>query len=385
MMASPHVSQDWEGGLDNVLPPRERLPPNVAQPYTEQDMAWEGEADMRGRGRGGPPMEAWGGGGGDRMPHDDVMAMSRRRDAGASRDMPPDQPDLFGRRGPDWGDLPPSRDDQRRMEAESGYGDERVRSRRREQDPRAMNFEDVPVGGGKGPMEENFVVERRRDPGGRNGGMDPRDFRDAPRQGAGWEDMPVGGQQAATAFSVDFNGGRGGGGLPPDDAFSQTPAMARQPPPRARPKAAPEDDCWAGQSLGDAFAPKKASPPAVASAAPRGGGGGGGGGRGGAASASGADCTKTPQEIVTWVRSLPESHVPEKTREQLAAIVEDRRLDGMQFTSFVQTVPPEVCAPKNAMKLKAAWANVLKEAEARQVALANLSNAPKQKAMMIVI
>jgi len=88
---------------------------------------------------------------------------------------------------------------------------------------------------------------------------------------------------------------------------------------------------------------------------------------------------------VTWVRSLPESHVPEKAREQLAAIVEDRRLGGSEFTQYVQTVPPEICAPKHKMKLKAAWENVLKEAAAREVAIANLNSAPKPKATMIVV
>lgn len=60
-------------------------------------------------------------------------------------------------------------------------------------------------------------------------------------------------------------------------------------------------------------------------------------------------------------------------------------MNGATFSQYVQQVPPEICAPKHAMKLKAAWANVLKEAEARQVALANLSAAPKQKATMIVV
>jgi len=402
MIASPHASQEWEGGLDAVLPPRERMPANVAQPYAEQaraaaamhqarggseDAMWDGAGDVQPRGDfRGPPRhggrtEAWGD---DNMAPEDPMAMSRRRDKGGGRSAPPDRPDLFGRREPEWDDMPP-RDDRRRFEAENGFGDD-LRSRRREPDPRAMNFEDMPIGN-KAEVEENFVAERRD--AGRGGRNDPRDFRDAPRQGGDWEDVPVGSQQAtAAAFSVNFDGcagGRGGGGgfsgVPDDDAFP-----ARQPPPRARPKAPPADDCWAGQSLGDALGgAKKASPPAAASSAPRGGGGSAGRGRAPSPVGAGADCTKSPQEIITWVRSLPESHVPEKTREQLAAIVEDRCLNGVQFTAFVKTVPPEVCAPKNAMKLKAAWTNVLKEAEARQVALANLSNAPKQKATMIVV
>jgi len=51
----------------------------------------------------------------------------------------------------------------------------------------------------------------------------------------------------------------------------------------------------------------------------------------------------------------------------------------------VKSVPPEVCAPKHAMKLKAAWNNVLKEEEAKQVARANLENNNKQKGAVMVV
>lgn len=98
-----------------------------------------------------------------------------------------------------------------------------------------------------------------------------------------------------------------------------------------------------------------------------------------------AECSKSAEEIVTWLRTLPESHVPEKSRENLIAIVEDHGHDGSSFSKYVQQVPPEVCAPKHAMKLKAAWGNVLKEQEAKAIAMSNLSNAPRQKATMIVI
>jgi len=88
---------------------------------------------------------------------------------------------------------------------------------------------------------------------------------------------------------------------------------------------------------------------------------------------------------VTWVRSLPESHVPEKAREHIAAIVDNEGMSERGFSQFVKEVPPEICAPKNKMKLKAAWDNVLKEAAAREVAISNLANQPKQKATMIVV
>mmetsp|Transcript_18417 Transcript_18417/g.39359 ORF Transcript_18417/g.39359 Transcript_18417/m.39359 type:complete len:191 (+) Transcript_18417:601-1173(+) len=180
---------------------------------------------------------------------------------------------------------------------------------------------------------------------------------------------------------------------PPSDAsrpFPEGDALlpGARPPPRGARGKPPVDDCWAGQSLGDALLSKKAAAPPTASsstapsrgAPPSGGGGGGGGGAPGA-----GDCEKSPQDIVVWVKSLPESHVPMKTREHLASLVEEQGMDGRQWSQYVLTVPPEICAPKHAMKLKAAWSNVLKESEARKVALENLNNAPQKKATMIVI
>jgi len=139
-------------------------------------------------------------------------------------------------------------------------------------------------------------------------------------------------------------------------------------------------DPWAGVSLADAIG-KRSAPTAAASnssngtsaAAPidwskeprkcR--------GRGGAATVQTSSCNKSSAEIIEWLKSLPESHVPEKTREEIGAIVEQSSFNGDAFTAYVQTVPPEVCAPKHAMKLKNAWANVLREAEARAIAKQN--------------
>merc|ERR1712007_393424 len=90
--------------------------------------------------------------------------------------------------------------------------------------------------------------------------------------------------------------------------------------------------------------------------------------------------SKSTTEIVAWVRTLPESHVPEKSRENIICIVEDGCMRGSQFSDYVQSVPPEVCAPKHAMKLKSAWKNVLAEVAAKELALANAGNQSKQKA-----
>lgn len=145
--------------------------------------------------------------------------------------------------------------------------------------------------------------------------------------------------------------------------------------------------------MDQALAPKKAA------AQPGGGGSscsGAGDRRGSAASQAsasrgagggnvGGTSCKTSDEICKWVRSLPESHVPHKSRENICAIVEEQRITGRDFSDYVLTVPPEVCAPKNAMKLKAAWKNVLAESVAAEAACLSLENQPKQKATMIVV
>lgn len=82
---------------------------------------------------------------------------------------------------------------------------------------------------------------------------------------------------------------------------------------------------------------------------------------------------------------MPESHVPEKARETLAGIIEAENMGGQAFAQYVMHVPPEVCAPKNAMKLKAAWKNVMAEQEMKEVARTNHElNQAQQKATMIV-
>eukprot|EP00929_Paragymnodinium_shiwhaense_P080415 TRINITY_DN41935_c0_g1_i1.p1 TRINITY_DN41935_c0_g1~~TRINITY_DN41935_c0_g1_i1.p1 ORF type:complete len:643 (+),score=161.76 TRINITY_DN41935_c0_g1_i1:239-2167(+) len=143
-----------------------------------------------------------------------------------------------------------------------------------------------------------------------------------------------------------------------------------------QPKATKADDPWAGISLGGApssgggaaaaAAPKAAAAPIDWASEPRGKRRGGGGG------AAAGSCDKSAAEIITWLRTLPESHVPEAARECVVEAVEAGGMNGDAFSSYVKTVPPEVCGPKPAMKLKAAWANVLKEAEARNICKQNL-------------
>lgn len=316
----PAHSEQWGGGLDELMPPRQRLPPNIAQAYAEQ-------ARREQREQGGVPPKL------------------------DPRNQPPD----------DWGGM--------------SLGDALGPKRRAEQ---ADSYHQATPS----PPYHSVQNDVMHDP--------------KPSAFVGTSDE-LDGQVVAPPRQPSSHEAQRRGSAPE--------ARRSPPPPRGRPSAqvAAGDDAWGGQSLSDALAPKRA---AAAPPAPEGSGGGSSGSRGGgqcgrasaaprpraggpAALAGGpvgaAECTKTPEEIVAWVRSLPESHVPEKAREHIAAIVEDEGIGGAQFSQYVQHVPPEICAPKHAMKLKAAWANVLKEAAAREVALSNLANQPKQKATMIVV
>jgi len=167
---------------------------------------------------------------------------------------------------------------------------------------------------------------------------------------------------------------------------------------RGRLSAPQEDNGWSGQSLADAFTPKKAAPQSCGGSSASGAGRRGPPSRAGGAVQGGVSTSpsagfqggaapsgKTTDEIVAWVKSLPDSHVPEKSRNNIIAVVEEGNFSGREFSDYVQQVPPEVCAPKNAMKLKAAWKNVLNESVASEAATANYVNQAKQKATMIVV
>lgn len=173
----------------------------------------------------------------------------------------------------------------------------------------------------------------------------------------------------------------------PQVSFPSRAANNRRPPPSA-------DDVWGGQSLAQACAPKKNSPQGggatrngsavgacsnngLANCVPRGGAPPSGSGNAGPG--------KSTEEIVSWLRTLPVSHVPEKSRENLIAIVEDNGHNGASFSAYVQQVPPEVCAPKAQLKLKAAWANVLREQEHAQVARDNATHAPVAKGTLTIV
>lgn len=320
----------WSGNLDAVLPARDRLPPNVARAFPRDADAGSSamEVQLPRGARGGE--DEYGGSG------DAGGGMGANR-AGDS----------------DWGGM--------------SLGDALGKPRRRTSDNAGR-------GGGARPAS--------RGPPSTSSADQPEPHVPVKKAEA-WDAGGMGRFQ----FNGNFDHAEEEDADPPQTSFpSRANNRSRAPP--------PVDDVWGGQSLADAFAPKKPSPSS------QGGGCGGGGAAvssgsgparaaargGGAPNATvAAECSKSAEEIVTWLRTLPESHVPEKSRENLIAIVEDHGHDGSSFSKYVQQVPPEVCAPKHAMKLKAAWGNVLKEQEAKAIAMSNLSNAPRQKATMIVI
>lgn len=181
----------------------------------------------------------------------------------------------------------------------------------------------------------------------------------------GWDGASLGDVMAPKQPARPRDGAAdAGGGVP----------TAADPPRGGAPAAV---DPWAGASLGDALGPppKPATPRAPEPRPSRRKAGGSGAGV-----PEAAGCGKTPGEITTWLRTLPESHVPEQAREAIVAVVEAGALGGDAFTEYVQKVPPELCAPKHAMKLKAAWKNVLAEVAAQEICRQNLDRATNMPA-----
>eukprot|EP00930_Biecheleria_cincta_P026466 TRINITY_DN18652_c0_g1_i1.p1 TRINITY_DN18652_c0_g1~~TRINITY_DN18652_c0_g1_i1.p1 ORF type:complete len:902 (-),score=147.99 TRINITY_DN18652_c0_g1_i1:62-2767(-) len=261
--------------------------------------------------------------------------------------------------------------------SDEGFGGDPGGNRARRGDPFHDSFGGDP-GGSRARRGDPF------EPGGPRGGGAPPS-RQGPRGGERWSIGAAGGPEGLGEADVMDCG----------IDMEEPPSAAQRAAPRQRRPAPPSaaDNGWGGQSLSDALVPKAAAPTTGSEAGAGGSSSSGGPGqRKGASTAAsaaaggqGKNSGKKPEWIMTWVRSLPESHVPEKSRETLADIIQEERLDGRSFSDYVQRVPPEICAPKHAMKLKAAWANVLREDEASEVARANVENRPAQKATMIVV
>jgi len=387
----------WEGGLDDMLPPQSRLPANVAQPYAkaarEREQA-QAEEMLRAQERAEAESRAAAEADAARFaqrpqsPHADFVQRHPRSGQGMRE---PDsewggaslgdtlEPKRYSTNGAvnDFDSRGPPRNEYDRR----SIGNASMQYDRRAQDYDRGGFDDFEEQG----APRTSVSHR---PSYANGGLG-RDG-DNGFSRSGYENDE---EDFCVQVKVPKSTPPGGNTRSPEPASRVPVKLEAQeqrqwspPRPRSRQSAAPPvDNGWGGISLGDAFAKKPATTPSDA--------GGSSGSRAfpprkGEAptkSADGVGCNKSPDEIIAWVRSLPESHVPEKARQSLAAIIEERSLSGQEFTSYVKSVPPEICAPKNAMKLKAAWNNVLAEAACAEVARENARNQPTQKACAIVV
>lgn len=99
--------------------------------------------------------------------------------------------------------------------------------------------------------------------------------------------------------------------------------------------------------------------------------------------------SRSSVSVAAWIRGLPSSHLPDKERENLAVIVEDRCIDGLEFSNIVADASKladiGVAAPARAVRVRKAWDQVLREDACRQVASEAFSTAPERKPIKIVV
>lgn len=97
----------------------------------------------------------------------------------------------------------------------------------------------------------------------------------------------------------------------------------------------------------------------------------------------------SPSQLAQWVRTLPPSHLPDKVREELATSLQLQGVDGTKFTAIAEN-PGElakfgVVAPLHAMKVRKAWAQVLREDACRRVAAENFENDSDRKSVKLIV
>jgi len=98
---------------------------------------------------------------------------------------------------------------------------------------------------------------------------------------------------------------------------------------------------------------------------------------------------RSPESVASWVRALPAAHLPDAERETLASAILEQGINVSLFTTLAAQ-PAElsklgVLSPAQAMKIRRAWEQVLREDECRQVATENLARASDQKAVKLVV
>mmetsp|Transcript_6910 Transcript_6910/g.14958 ORF Transcript_6910/g.14958 Transcript_6910/m.14958 type:complete len:490 (-) Transcript_6910:69-1538(-) len=168
----------------------------------------------------------------------------------------------------------------------------------------------------------------------------------------------------------------------------------------SRQEAAPEE--WSPRGCGNfgSSSPSQAAPPGSrgrgrGSCAPDAGGGGpsrsfGGRGSGGRDDGPGGqdnDC-RTASAVSTWVRELPNSQLPSRERDALAAAVEAEGLNGSRFTAAIADsagmASRGVPSPVQLLKIRKAWEQALREDACRLIASEARSQKPAAKAVKMI-
>lgn len=95
---------------------------------------------------------------------------------------------------------------------------------------------------------------------------------------------------------------------------------------------------------------------------------------------------RSAAEVAALLRSMPESQVPEKQREETAAKVEQDGIDGASFTKIVESHKLDELGlgGRQGIQVTKFWKNVLQEDAMRKAAEQNFHNAPAQKAVKMV-
>mmetsp|Transcript_124800 Transcript_124800/g.398950 ORF Transcript_124800/g.398950 Transcript_124800/m.398950 type:complete len:324 (+) Transcript_124800:228-1199(+) len=307
-----------------MLPAQEQAPNSYAAPQPHHRPPRPGK-------KGQPPPQEWEGG------LDDLFAVKGKAPTSFASQSPADQDGALPRAAPtpnrargqpanagEWGGglgdvLQKPNDDRHRYGRPEAEGADRAPTPKRASTPGCGSLDDA--FGAKAPANNSFG---RGDEGGGHG-----HFGEAGGGGGfgGGSSEHHGSGSPHGGSPPRGNGGGGNGGG----------------------SAKPAADPWAGVSLGDALGSRAAAnAPASSSSAQ-------------AASKPPprvvADGSKPTADIVTWLKSLPPSHVPDKAREDLATIVEQGGMNGTAFSEYVKT---------------AAWKNVLAEKEAQAICRANL-------------
>lgn len=84
---------------------------------------------------------------------------------------------------------------------------------------------------------------------------------------------------------------------------------------------------------------------------------------------------KTSDEVTDWLRTIPETMIPARMMDRIIADFEQQNINGEQLTQYVEgNKLREICPEANArhlISIKKAWANVLKENKAAELAFQN--------------